>query len=528
MPSPMLARPDAPAMSPHPDDIAFISLETVSENPASPAMSEPIPEVSVEKSGTIPTKDSTHLRVSADPGNIHIFTDESAQVSYRVRIQADAREPGAEELVRAFAITARQIRRGIVLNGMLPWRAFRGSFVVSYEIHIPRRFNIAVHTAGGNIEVQDIDGRVELFTDGGNITAGRVDAAHSSSPSQAPESQGHEGQIAAKLVTMGGHITIGDVAGTLRATTSGGHITAGNISGDAVLHTGGGQIRTGLISGVGTLDTGGGNIMAWLGDGSGQGAIVTQKDGKSVRPARAASQFLSSEGDVVVFLPRELAASIDAVVDQGAGHRIVADPSLPQKISCQDSGPGAGPGLGTIRCVGDVNGGGDVLHLRAVSGNIVLKVGDPTRELSAASSAHWMESAASPAAVEPPDWLSNPNDPGDYDNAAGFFAEVRRRILESWWGAVPVDADEMQKHLERSVAPVYPDVARKAGVEGDVVLRIYVSGEGRVTALKVLDGPPILARAAVEAVQQWQYQTLVINGRPANVVTTLIVAFRLH
>ncbi len=110
-----------------------------------------------------------------------------------------------------------------------------------------------------------------------------------------------------------------------------------------------------------------------------------------------------------------------------------------------------------------------------------------------------MESAASPAAVEPRDWLSNPNDPGDYVNAAGFFAEVRRRILESWWGAVPVDADDMQKNLERSVAPVYPDVARKAGVEGDVVLRIYVSGEGRVWhPRKFLDGPPILARAAVK------------------------------
>ena len=68
--------------------------------------------------------------------------------------------------------------------------------------------------------------------------------------------------------------------------------------------------------------------------------------------------------------------------------------------------------------------------------------------------------------------------------AAGFFAEIRRRILESWWGGVPVDADEMQKHLEHSVAPVYPDVARKAGIEGDVVLRIYVSGEGRVTDMR--------------------------------------------
>ena len=55
-----------------------------------------------------------------------------------------------------------------------------------------------------------------------------------------------------------------------------------------------------------------------------------------------------------------------------------------------------------------------------------------------------------------------------------------------------------------------------------------ISADGHVTGIRVLDGPPILARAAVDAVQQWQYEALKVNGRPANVVTTLVVAFRLH
>jgi TonB family protein len=122
----------------------------------------------------------------------------------------------------------------------------------------------------------------------------------------------------------------------------------------------------------------------------------------------------------------------------------------------------------------------------------------------------------------------NSNGRDAFADADGFFAEMRRRILESWWGGVPVEAEEMQKHLEHSVAPVYPDVARQAGVEGNVVLRVYVSGNGRVTGIKVLDGPPILARAAVQAVQQWRYQAPRVDGRPDNVVTTLIVSFRLH
>jgi TonB family protein len=116
----------------------------------------------------------------------------------------------------------------------------------------------------------------------------------------------------------------------------------------------------------------------------------------------------------------------------------------------------------------------------------------------------------------------------EFADADGFFAEIRRRILESWWGGVPVDAEEMQKHLEHSVAPVYPDVARQAGIEGDVLLRIYVSSSGQVTDIKLLDGPPILARAAMQAVQQWRYQAPRMDGRPTAVVSDLLVSFRLH
>ena len=158
------------------------------------------------------------------------------------------------------------------------------------------------------------------------------------------------------------------------------------------------------------------------------------------------------------------------------------------------------------------------MHLKATSGNIILKIGDPRPRSNSA-----MRAAAMPAGQESPamqPWNSD-------DEAAGFFDEVRRKFLESWWGAVPVEASEMQSHLEHSVAPIYPDVARAAGIEGDVALRVYVSSEGRVTDLKVLDGPPILARAAAEAVQQWEYQSPTIDGHPTSVVTTLIVSFRL-
>jgi len=517
MPSLLFARPQAPATHSRAESSILTSLQ---EHPArqDPAASFPI--AIIEKTGSLPAKQGMRLIVNADPGNIRIFTDASSKfVSYSVRVEADARDPGAKQFVRDFKLAAWRTRQNIALHGTLPWKTFRGQFRVNYEIHIPRRFNVEVHTLRGKIELQDVDGQVDLFTEGGSITVGSVGGAEASSHS----SRGSEESFAARLKTMGGHIAIGDVNGTLQATTEGGHITTGNIAGEAILHTGGGQIHTGRISGTATLDTGGGNITAWLDDTSGQQAAAGKDAGDAAKNARkfhGASQFVSSEGDVTLYLPQKMAATIDAVIERGARHRIVSAPSLLQNVSCQDSGAARI----MMQCSGDLNGGGEVVHLKALSGNIFLKTDQPQTQAGAAFPSTWMEAANGAAVFEP----LESNDPGDDYDAAGFFAEIRRKILESWWGGLPVDAAEMQRHLENAVAPVYPEVARKAGVEGDVVLRISVSGEGRVTALKVLDGPPILARAAVKAVKQWQYRALTINGQPTTVVTTIVVSFRLH
>jgi TonB family protein len=583
------ARAHAAPPNPCCADSSFASPET--ETPLDPADFAPL--LSMERSGTVPIKPGLRLRVSADPGNIHIFTDETAQVSYVVRVEADSREPGAREFLEQFKLAARSAPWGVSLEGNVPWRNFGGRFSVVYEIHIPRRSNVEIHTLGGNIELQDLDGAADLSTEGGNITAGSVGAA----PAAASRSAAKPGadHVAAKLTTMGGHISIGDVIGTLRASTSGGHITSGNISGDAYLHTDGGLIRAGRISGAAELETGGGNIQvqsvavnvtadtaggeinfgetsgtirartgggsvridhvtgptavdttggillgqvdaplrvsatsgnvtAWLADPSTRPASELPASTKNSRKAAEASQLSSADGDIVVYLPRAMAATIDAVIEErSGGHRIIADPSLPLQVSYQDSsvGPRA------IHCAGELNGGGAILHLKAVSGNIILRSSDPPLEGSAAPHDRHREHDrrdVSPNLLQ----ASTSNDSGNDYDASGFFAQIRRMIAESWWGGVPVDAEEMQQRLEHSVAPVYPEVARKAGIEGDVVLRISVSEDGRVTELTVLDGPPVLARAAVNAVRQWQYRPVIVSGRPAAVVTTLVVSFRLH
>ena len=559
MPSSIFARRHSYRADPQPRDPAAILIE----DPSNSGLSENFSKLTAEKSGTVPTKDGRSLRVNVELGNVQVFTDDSARISYHAIVEANSRDPGAEEFLRQFNFIARQTPWGVALEGKVPWQGLHGRFSVTIEIHIPRYCNLEVKTGGGNIDVQDIDGRVSLTSAGGNITVGRVgggddsprDAAGNKRDrlkSKIPTRSGPVLLVAARIETQGGRIAVGDVAGTLRATTAGGHIITGNITGNTILRTGGGQIHVGRIAGAAALDTGGGNIYiesagsSVAADTAGGGIVVRQADAPlrvslnngtitawlsdipgprtagdtDVQKPRGASQLSSTGGDIVVYIPRKLAATIDAIVEQGGGHRIAADPSLPVNIRYQDSGDG----IRAIHGAGKLNGGGEILHLKTVSGNIVLRLGDPDVESSGAFPAGLMQGGLTPAGLEP---LNSGGDE-DFTDVDGFFAEMRRRILESWWGGIPVDADEMQKHLERSVAPVYPEVARQAGIEGDVVLRVYVSSSGRVTDMKILDGAPILARAAVEAVQQWQYQAPRMNGRPANVVTTLVVSFRLH
>jgi periplasmic protein TonB len=79
--------------------------------------------------------------------------------------------------------------------------------------------------------------------------------------------------------------------------------------------------------------------------------------------------------------------------------------------------------------------------------------------------------------------------------------------------------------LLSSVLPVYPAVARDAGVEGDVVIDTTIDKSGKVTATKVVSGPPMLRQAALEALRQWKYEPSKLNGEPVPVQMTVTIKF---
>lgn len=78
------------------------------------------------------------------------------------------------------------------------------------------------------------------------------------------------------------------------------------------------------------------------------------------------------------------------------------------------------------------------------------------------------------------------------------------------------------------VAPVYPEAARRAGIQGTVTVQALVGTDGVVRDARVVDGIPALDAAALQAVRQWRFEPARAGGKPVAVWVSVPVRFSLH
>jgi protein TonB len=86
-------------------------------------------------------------------------------------------------------------------------------------------------------------------------------------------------------------------------------------------------------------------------------------------------------------------------------------------------------------------------------------------------------------------------------------------------------ADSLKIH---DANPHYPREAEERGIQGDVLLQATIDTKGNLTILKVVQGDPILVKAAVDAVKKWRYRPYILNGEPVDVDTTIKIQFHLR
>jgi bla regulator protein blaR1 len=92
---------------------------------------------------------------------------------------------------------------------------------------------------------------------------------------------------------------------------------------------------------------------------------------------------------------------------------------------------------------------------------------------------------------------------------------------------VPVPQEEMSGRISKKVQPEYPEAARKARIQGQVILDATIGKNGDVEKLVIVSGPPELAPAAIEGVKQWKYHPYLVNGQAVEVKTRIDVNFTL-
>ena len=543
---------------------------------------------SVVRTGVLGTKDGLTLRLTTDLGSVNIVQIDAgapAVVRYTVHIETDAHGPAAQALLDSYSLKAKPGYSGVEITGTLPPQAARSAdaqFWVQFEVAVPRGYSVEVITEAGDITTADIGGTASLHTQGGNIKTGRIGTTGVRDASW--------GRSAAKLETEGGHIQVLDVAGDLTAVTGGGHINVGNIAGEATLRTGGGHIRAGKIGGRAELDTVGGNItVAHAGSfvsvrtGGGQidfgevrGSVRAQTGGGGIRmmyvsgpielesssgsicltrvagALQAAtsggtitawinpdapsgggnvhlggpSQLASGNGDIIVFLPRNLAANIDAIVASGGEHHIEADPALHLMVQASVNGSGQ------VHATATLNGGGAPLKLRTTGGKIRLQFLDSDIALRDSLIREQIERISERI----PDFRRDYRDSKTDESPVLRTDDVKTDWLESWLnsleisirGGVTEDADDFQKRLVYSPKPSYPALAQRAGLQGYVKLQVRVKKDGSVEVQKLLEGEPALADAAITAVKTWRAKSAWMNGKPIEVISTVTFNFQLH
>jgi TonB family protein len=74
--------------------------------------------------------------------------------------------------------------------------------------------------------------------------------------------------------------------------------------------------------------------------------------------------------------------------------------------------------------------------------------------------------------------------------------------------------------------PLYTEIARKAGVQGTVVVESIIDKQGNITEARILRGLPLgLGESALDAVKTWKFKPAIFEGQPVKVYYTLSVNF---
>lgn len=307
--------------------ISFLSLGIVM---ASPSLLEAKITRTVEK--TFSVQPGGNLKAATQGGDITIRTadTQNVQVLVKQNIRAST-EQEADAILEKLTLTLEQSDNDVIAEakyeprGAGKWFGNWPPVTVSFEVTVPRHFNLNLNTSGGDIEVASLRGDVRARTSGGDLEFDRIDGdidAHTSGGDITLK----EGTARAKLHTSGGNIAVERAGGVTEVSTSGGDISLDSVAQLVSATTSGGDVR----------------------------AVITE-------PLKHDALLSTSGGDVEVKVIKNTGFHLDASTSGG-------DVRAEGLTITLEKG-----GSGKSKLVGVVNGAGPELKLRSSGGDIRIR-----------------------------------------------------------------------------------------------------------------------------------------------------------
>jgi len=316
------------------------------------------------------------LTIDADFGAIDVQSTDADNVSVRVRRAAQLKEDRrAGEILKNFDVQMTHAAVDVKIEAKFrgpvkQWKKAKKRLDVEFEIVVPRNYRLDLKTADEGISVVDIVGDVSTHTARAglhlqNIT-GHIDGTTSGGNIDLKAFEGD-----ATLRTSGGNIALDGGTGDVKAKTSGGNIQMTDVRGAVNGETSGGTVTLRGCKGGADVKTAGGSIEV-----ENDGPVLAKTSGGSIRcllQEAVSSQNLLLDletigGSINVSLVPDIAATVEARVLGG---------------SVTTEFPVAVETTGTVKpdqLRGTINGGGSLLKLFSVGGNVILRKAEENTE----------------------------------------------------------------------------------------------------------------------------------------------------
>lgn len=352
--------------------------------------------------GTLPQGLTLHIRASG--GDVSVETTSGTRVRYEVRAKSSQNSLApAHSQVNPYHLQTLVSSDGLwfLANRRSDISRKTPTRVVVYvpsalklltlevnggEVQIGRvRCEVVVRNAGGDITLADAQGSVRAETAGEDISIGSVrgDGRFYTSAGKISVNlvQGNvdawtgagsilvnTGGRNALLQAGAGDIRITNCGGQLKVASGGGNLVMGDVWGRADLSTNGGNIRLHSARGFVRAQTSGGNIelasvpaaSAQTGGGSISATFMHSAVFKE-------SYLRTNAGDITVYLPADLAITVDASIDVANGLGITSE--FPEIHVASNNNMISR----TVVAEGALNGGGPLLKLHVITGNIHIQ-----------------------------------------------------------------------------------------------------------------------------------------------------------